>query len=286
MGDLRPGRGRTRAGQHRGCSGNLRQGIGRGGVTEQTAAAKIIRQAERDAGAAGDQSKIGRRRADRFEIAVFDGVDNRMGKAVAPEPREGLADRRHAARHVLMRHQPNLAAALPLQHPHEARVAHRRQRVVAHPRFRQQHVADEQVTLVDRPLGFRKSRAEQREIGVEGGHQRFRHRADIAAIGRIKGRAVFEQDLPRSRPLQPGECRETDVDRLPGGDRAALQRHDDRLGVADPVRARGHPDQLHGAHPAPHEGVAQIRGAGEIVGDRSQQHSHRRSSGAAARPAK
>ena len=65
------------------------------------------------------------------------------------------------------------------------------------------------------------------------------------------------------------------VDRLCGRDRPAFQRDDDRFGIGRRRAFRRDADQLHGAHAAPHERVAQIGGAGEIVGDRPQQHAHR-----------
>src|SRR5580704_18453007 len=60
---------------------------------------------------------------------------------------EGGADRRGALRHRPMLYQADPALALALQHADQRRIAHRRQRMVAHPRFRQQHVADEQIAL-------------------------------------------------------------------------------------------------------------------------------------------
>ena len=85
------------------------------------------------------------------------------------------------------------------------RVPHWRQRVVAHPGFGQQHVADEQIAPIDRSPRFGKGRAIEREIGAECRDQRLGDRADIAGIGRIEGRAVFEQDLPHPGALQPGQ---------------------------------------------------------------------------------
>src|SRR5262249_30832350 len=84
-----------------------------------------------------------------------------------------------------------------------------------------------------------------------------------------------EDDLARARLPEPSERRKAPLDRLRGGDRAALQRNDDRLRIGDFGLSRRHIDQLHGAHAAPHQCVAQIGGASEIVGDRSQQHAHR-----------
>ena len=146
--------------------------------------------------------------------------------------------------------------------------------MVAHAGFREQDVADEQISPVDGPTVFRKGRAVERETGTERRHQRLGDRPDIAGVGRIEGRAIFEQDLPGPRRLQPGERREALLDRLARRNRPALQRDHDRLGIGNRRARRRHINQLHRAHPAPHQRVAQIGGAGEIVGNGSQEHAH------------
>ena len=75
---------------------------------------------------------------------------------------EGGADRGRPLRDRGVLHEPDPPRRLALQDAHEGGIAHRRQRMVAHARFRQQHVADEQIALDNRPAVLGKSRAEQR----------------------------------------------------------------------------------------------------------------------------
>ena len=157
-----------------------RQRIGAAAVAEQALAAEILRQAQRDPRAAGDQRQIGRRLADRLEIRVGDRIDDRVPDTLGAQRVEGGADRRRPSRDRGVLHEPDPPRRLALQDAHEGGVAHRRQRMVAHARFRQQHVADEQIAFEDRPAVLGKSRAEQGEVGAERVEQRLGDRADIA----------------------------------------------------------------------------------------------------------
>jgi hypothetical protein len=67
---------------------------------------------------------------------------------------------------------PAAAARLLLQQPHQVRIAHRRQWMVLHAGFIEQHVIDEQVTTIDGSPVLRESRTGDREICPECGHQR------------------------------------------------------------------------------------------------------------------
>ena len=135
-------------------------------------------------------------------------------------------------------------------------------------------IADEQITLEDRPPVLREGRTEQREIRTQCVEQRLGDRSDIAGIGRIEGRAVFEEDLARPGAAQKAERGKAHRHRLFGRDRAAFEGDDDRLSIGQLHIGCRHVDQLHGAHAAPHQRVAEIGRAGEIVGDRSQQYAH------------
>jgi len=53
----------------------------------------------------------------------------------------------------------------------EGGVVHRRQRMVAHAGFRQQHVADKKIAFENRPSILRKSGTEQGEVGTQGVEQ-------------------------------------------------------------------------------------------------------------------
>ena len=254
--DLRERRRRARAREHGCCAEYRGQAVGGGTTAEKAPAAEILGQTERNSRAAGDQLEVCGGFADRFEIVILDCIDYRVPKAGLPQRGKGIADGRRAPRHIILRHKPDLTAALPLQHAHQARIAHRGQRMVAHPGFREQYVADEEIAAVDCPPGFGKGRAEQGEIGGECDHQRLGNRADIAGIGRIEGRAILEQDLLRPGALQPAERCKALRDRVGGRDRPAFQCDDDGLGVGDIGAERRHVDQLDRAHTAPHQGVA------------------------------
>jgi len=123
-------------------------------------AAEILGQPQRDPRSAGDQPEVSRGLANRFEIMVVDRIDDRVPKSGLPQRRKGVLDGRRALLHIVLRYEPNFAAALTLQDAQEAWITHRRQRVVAHTRFRQQHVADEQIAQVNCPPVFGKSRTE------------------------------------------------------------------------------------------------------------------------------
>ena len=133
--ELRQGGLGARARQHRCLATDTRQDVGAAAIADQLQMAEIRRQAERDPRAAGDQCEIGRGLADRLEVAVGDRIDDRMAAAAGVQLAEGggdclgpLGDRR-----VL--DEPDLAAALCLENPHQGRVAHPGQRVVLHSRF-------------------------------------------------------------------------------------------------------------------------------------------------------
>jgi len=155
-----------------------------------------------------------------------------VADAVRREPRELGPDRFGTAVHHGPGDQADAAPRLAPEHADEIRVAHRRQRVVAHRRIRQQFTADEQVAEVDRALVDRERRAGDREFRAERVEQGFGDRADVAGVGRVERRAVLEVDLPHTLGTQPRECRERLRDRLGGGNRARLQRDDDGVGRA------------------------------------------------------
>jgi hypothetical protein len=102
---------------------------------EQARAAEILRQPERDARAAGHEREVRARRADGDEMRILDRVDDRMAHAVRAEPFERAADRGGPLAHDRVRHQPDARLRLPLQHAHEVRIGHRRERVILHRRL-------------------------------------------------------------------------------------------------------------------------------------------------------
>jgi hypothetical protein len=87
---------------------------------------------------------------------------------------------RRAAHDSRILQQANAMLGLPLQHTRERRVGHRREGMIAHAGFRQQLVADEQITFVDGPLVGRKCRIEYREVLTQRIQQCVGHRSDVA----------------------------------------------------------------------------------------------------------
>jgi hypothetical protein len=184
------------------------------------------------------------------------------------------AIRSHALRDGVEADQPDLRVGLPLQHAHEIGVGHRRERMLFHARFAEQRIADEQVPAIQRAAVLGKDRAGDREAAVVADRERVEqgvgHRADVAGVGRIECRAVLEQELTAALRTQPGERLLRLGDRIGDGDRARLQRDDERVGL-DAFRRRRHADRLHGAHAVAHEHVGEIGGAGEVVGDAAEE---------------
>ena len=141
-----------------------------------------------------------------------------------------------ALRHRVVTHEPDFRSRLPLQHAHEVRVAHRRERMVFHARLVEQRIADKQMAAKDRAAVLGKRRAgnrESRRVTADGQRveQRVRHRADVARVGRIERRAVFEEELAAALRAQPVERGERLRDRVGGGNRARLQRDHQRVGL-------------------------------------------------------
>ena len=102
-----------------------------------------------------------------------------------------------------VRNKPCLVRRLPRQHIHQIGIMHRRERMMPHARVRKQHLPHEEMPHVNRPAVFRKCRTRNGERSTKLIEKRIRHRPDIARIGRVEGRAVFEIDLPRAMLFQP-----------------------------------------------------------------------------------
>ena len=128
-----------------------RQSVGIAAFAEQTLAAEII---------PGKPSaipeppvirgQIGRRLADRFEV-MSRTIASTIACRISPRPRNSSKAARIAAgpcatRCVLRRARPR--PVVWRCRTRTSGVVHRRQRMVAHARFRQQHVADEKIAFV------------------------------------------------------------------------------------------------------------------------------------------
>ena len=269
--DLSEGRRGATASEHRGVTVDPRQPIGRPRVTEQPGIAEIAGQPHRDPRAAGDQIEILRRMAKGDQMPVGDRISDRLTHAGRTQALDGVADRIGSLIDDIERQESDPALALPAEHPDQIAVGHGRQGMMAHRAVGQQLIPDEQMPLIDGPRVFREGGTGDGEIGAQRRHERFGHLTDIAGVGGIEGRAIFEQNLPRPLPAQPGERRQRRLDRLLHRHRARFEGHDQGLGVADIDRLGRQPDQLHGAHPVANEHAGEVGCAGEVVSDTSKQ---------------
>ena len=155
---------------------------------------------------------------------------NTASTMAAPKPLPGeigepRANRIRAARQRREIDQPDLGLALARQHPHQIGIVHRIERMILQRAFVQRHGADEQIALIDGAAGFRKGRRHQHDRVAGIGAQRIHHRADIAGVGGIEGRADLEQHVIGAAAAQPFFRRARARHREARLDRAALQRH-------------------------------------------------------------
>ena len=103
-------------------------------------------------------------------------------------------------------------------------------------------------------------------------HQGFRHGADISGIGRIEGRAIFEEDLSCTSAEQRIAGGERPLDRLGGGICAGFHRDDDGIGIRKPDIRQGHTNRLHDMHTFPCQHERNIGCARQIISDYTKQH--------------
>ena len=142
--------------------------------------------------------------------------------------------------------------------------------MVLHRALGERQVADEQIALVDRPTRRRERGAGDGEVGAREVHQRLGHGADVAFVGRVEGRAIFEEQLLGARRAQRLRGGEREAHGLRLGNCSRLQRDHDRLGVAEPAPFRQGPDDLHGPHALTGDHQRQIGGPRQIVRDGAQ----------------
>ena len=232
---------------------------------------EVRRQAERDAGTAGDQPDAGGGDTDPAQILVGDGIDDHDGPACRHFRADTGLDRGSALQHRMERHVTDPVPGLRRQPAADVRIGHRCQRVVLHAGFVEQPIADEQVALEQLPAGGGKDRADDRPVGAELVHQGVDHRADIAFRRRIEGRAIFEEELPAALCGEPAAGLEALAHGLRRRAGTCLQRDD--AGI-DPVarRAVGRADILDGVHSLPGQHQPEIARTREIVSDTAQQH--------------
>ena len=240
---------------------------------------KIGRQPHRHAGTPGNEFHVGAGFAQRHQMLVGDGIEYRVADALLAQIVESGTNRCRALHHRGILHQTDLVPGLPLQHAHQRRIGHRRQRMVAHAGFRQQLIADEKITLIDGALVGREGRIEYREIGAQSFEQRIGYRTDVALFGGVEGRAVLEVVLFRPLLAQPDERAQRHGHGFRCGIAARLERYDHAVGVRHFQIRSGNPKQLDGSHAGLDERIGKVGRAGEIVGHAAEQDAHTDASG-------
>ena len=243
--------------------------------------ARVEREAEPDAGTGRDQRHVFAGFADRGEVGVRHRIDHSHRRAVGFQGIEALANRCRPFGHRIEFHLAHLARRLRLQHPHQIRVGHRRERMVLHARLGEQQVAHVEIAAENRAAVFGECGAGDGEVGLHRIHQRVGHRADVALGGGIKGRAVLKVDLLRAVGLEPLECGERLRHRVSRGDGARFERDDDGIDLGIQP-SRRHADHLHRAHAALDQHVGEVGRAGEVVGDATDQHAASKAVGTSA----
>ena len=161
------------------------------------------RQSKADAGSTDRQPMVCGDQTDGLEVAVEDRVDDRGSDALARKLGQTRSNGLRTARHSREIDETDLRLALAAQHAHQIEVVHRVERMILQGAFVQRHGADEQIALVDGAAGLRERRRHQHDRLATIGAQRVHHRADIAGIGEIEGRADLEKHVARAAPAQP-----------------------------------------------------------------------------------
>lgn len=80
--------------------------------------------------------------------------------------------------------------------------------MIFHARFIEQLITDIKIAFIKRAPVGREGRACDGKIGAQCIEKRIIDRADIAGVGGIEGRAVFEKELlgaSRSQPVEGGD---------------------------------------------------------------------------------
>ena len=136
----------------------------------------------------------------------------------------------------------NSGPRLALQNPDQIGIGHRCQRIIAFWRVRDQLGPKKEMAVVDGPSKGGGSRAKGSAFGAGQLHQQVGDRTDIALIGGIERRTIFEEDLP-GVPRKQRPCRlRRHADGFARGDHPRLLRdHDsghiaaaaDEIGVGD-----------------------------------------------------
>ena len=113
------------------------------------------------------------------------------------------------------------------------------------------------------------------KIGAKLAEQRIGHGPDIALVGRIEGRAVFEEELPGAcRSAATCSAASDCATASPAGIVRDFNATTSASASGSGSSCRGTSISLHGAHARPRQHAREIGGAGEIVGNAAKQYWH------------
>ena len=112
------------------------------GIAALLAAGEACRHIRAQAGAAGEQWQIGAGFGQHRQLAVIHTVQHRIAVAVTAQFGEAFTHPRRPPGDIRIGNQPRLATTLRVHQADEAGIGHRRNRVIAHPRLIQKHIAD------------------------------------------------------------------------------------------------------------------------------------------------
>ncbi len=175
-------------------------------------ASEGARQPQPETRRADRDGPLGRRFADRFEVALEHRIHNRGANALFIEFGKPTHDRRAALGDRRQGDETDRRLGLALQDAHEIGIAHRIQRMILERALVQGNVADEQMTEIDGASRLRKSGRHHDAPGAGAGAERLADRPDVSGIGGVESRADFVDDVARPaghKPVVAGGRRRT-----------------------------------------------------------------------------
>lgn len=206
----------------------------------------VAAHSDRHTGAGGDQLEWLQGCAHGQEVIVAHGIDDGDLHPFDLERTNAVGDGTGPSAHGSPIDQTHPAMGLRLQHPYQVGIRHRRERVMAHARVGQKHIADEEMAFEDGSSVLGKGRACNGEVGTKCIHERVGHRTDVSLGRGIEGGTVLEVNLRCALGLQPAQGRKGLVHGLLRRNGAGLECHHHGVNRSiDPGEGlRGHPEGL------------------------------------------
>lgn len=175
-----------------------------------------------DSCVARHQLPVGSQLGEHIEIAIIDRIRNEVANTLPGRGRDSLLQMCRAGTDQRMGKKANPGWRLPLQHANEIGIRHRRQRIVALRRVRDQLGPEKEMAVVDGATKRGRGGAKRSVVRARELHQHVRHGTDIAAVGGIECRTILEEDLTRA-------TREQSPRRLPAPGNSFVSRDDARF---------------------------------------------------------